>query len=85
MSTKKIIGDKALLTYINCKMSMSTKTQEHYNAFKRKHQRGAIAVEYGLVLAIIVAVVVAAAGTMSDELETFFGNAVTKITTWMGS
>ena len=43
------------------------------------NQRGAGAVEYGLVIAVVVLMVVAAAAVMREPLEGFFKAAVAKI------
>jgi Flp pilus assembly pilin Flp len=49
------------------------------------NERGAGAVEYGLIIAVVVAMVVAAALVMSDPLKKFFEAAVTQIMSFMGS
>jgi Flp pilus assembly pilin Flp len=49
-----------------------------------KGEEGATAVEYALVIAIVVAVVVSAATFMKQPLINFFQAAVDKITQWMG-
>ncbi len=48
-----------------------------------RNERGAVAVEYGLVIALVVAVVVAAAYAMKDPLKGFFQSAVATIQGWM--
>ena len=60
----------------------STKLKE---TFERdlKNERGAVAVEYGLVIALVVAVVVAAAYVLRAPLEDFFQTAVQTIKGWM--
>ncbi|RJP84613.1 MAG: Flp family type IVb pilin [Desulfobacteraceae bacterium] len=49
------------------------------------NERGAGAVEYGLIIAVVVAMVVAAATVMSDPLKKFFEAAVKQIMSFMGS
>ncbi len=76
------IGDKALSRYAKSRIASA----EAWDAVKiNKKQRGAMAVEYGLVLAIVVALVIAAASAMEGPLNTFFTQAVEKITNWMGT
>lgn len=48
-------------------------------------QKGATTVEYGLIVAIVVAMVIGASAAMEGPLNTFFTQAVTKITTFMGT
>lgn len=48
------------------------------------NERGAGAVEYGLIIAVVVAMVVAAALVMRGPLEDFFNAAVEQIKGFMG-
>jgi len=47
-------------------------------------ERGAGAVEYGLVIAIVVTLVVGVAGVMSEPLQEFFEAAVGKVSEFLG-
>jgi len=47
-------------------------------------EKGAGAVEYGLVIAVVVTLVVGVAGVMSDPLQTFFKAAVGKVSEFLG-
>lgn len=49
------------------------------------NERGAGAVEYGLIIAVVVAMVIAAAVTMEGPLKDFFNAAVVQIKSFMGS
>jgi Flp pilus assembly pilin Flp len=49
------------------------------------NERGAGAVEYGLIIAVVVAMVIAAALIMRKPLEGFFNAAVAQIQSFMGS
>lgn len=48
-----------------------------------RNENGAVAVEYGLVIAIVVIAVVAAAATMGDTLVEFFNEVVQTIIDWL--
>ena len=64
---------------------------EKQEAFKNNirevlgNERGAGAVEYGLIIAVVVAMVIAAALTMEGPLKSFFDAAVQQIMSFMGS
>jgi len=47
-------------------------------------EKGAGAVEYGLVIAVVVTLVVGVAGVMSEPLEGFFESAVGKVSEFLG-
>ena len=48
------------------------------------YQRGALAIEYVLILAIFVTIAIVTANAMSHELQAFFEVAAEKITAWLG-
>lgn len=48
-------------------------------------QKGATTVEYGLIVAIVVAMVIGASAAMEGPLNDFFAAAVQKITDFMGT
>jgi Flp pilus assembly pilin Flp len=50
-----------------------------------ENERGAGAVEYGLIIAVVVAMVIAAATVMKTPLEGFFNAAVAQIQSFMGT
>ena len=82
MSIVKTVSEKALLSYAKSNIAAA----DAKDVFKQsRRQRGALAVEYGLILAIVITIVIVAANAMSHELESFFEAAATKITSWMGS
>ncbi len=81
MNIFRKFSDKALLSYAKSNIA-AAEAKETFAQCKR--QRGALAVEYGLILAIVVTIVIVAANAMSDELEAFFEAAAQKITDWMG-
>lgn len=49
-----------------------------------ENEKGAGAVEYGLVIAIVVTLVVGVAGVMADPLTEFFEAAVEKVSEFLG-
>ena len=44
-----------------------------------KKERGATAVEYGIMVALIAAVIITIVGTLGTNLNTMFGSVATKI------
>jgi pilus assembly protein Flp/PilA len=48
-----------------------------------KDEEGAIAMEYGLLAAFIALVIVIGATALGKNLNTFFGNIATEVTTWV--
>jgi len=48
-----------------------------------KDEEGAIAMEYGLLAAFIALVIVIGATALGNNLNTFFGNIATEVTTWV--
>ena len=50
----------------------------------RNSEKGAGAVEYALVIAVVVTLVVGVAGVMKDPLDTFFQSAVAKVSEFLG-
>ncbi len=63
------------------------KSQDLKDVFNRLkgNERGAVAVEYGLIIAVVVAMVIAAALLMKDPLIKFFDAAVNQISAFMSS
>lgn len=54
-----------------------------YHPDDKLYQSGATTVEYALVLAIVVALVISASGAMKQPLQTFYVSAVEQIAGWM--
>jgi Flp pilus assembly pilin Flp len=59
-----------------------SKTEDIKEHIRRhlKNQRGAGAVEYGLIIAVVVVMVIAVAMTMEGPLKGFFAKVVTTVT-----
>ncbi len=57
----------------------------HDVSTRLKNERGAGTVEYALVIAVIVLIVVGAGTFMRDPLIDFFEGVVDKVTDWMDS
>ncbi|WP_045211614.1 Flp family type IVb pilin [Desulfonatronovibrio magnus] len=67
---KKIVGQESM--------------ELRHNDVSYGNQTGATAVEYALVIAVVLAVVIAAATFMGDPLQDFFEAAVQQVQGWMG-
>lgn len=72
MSTK--VNDWILKTYV----SKREEAMQHFNRHL-KNERGMGALEYGLVLAVIVVMIITAATFMRPEIDSFFSAVMTKI------
>ncbi len=81
----KNLTNRMLKTYVEKRENVIGKRQDLKESIKRvlDNQRGAGAVEYGLIIAVVVAMVVAAALVMSDPLKNFFRTAVGQISTFL--
>jgi Flp pilus assembly pilin Flp len=81
----KNLTNRMLKTYVEKCENVIGKRQDLKESIKRvlDNQRGAGAVEYGLIIAVVVAMVVAAALVMRGPLEGFFNAAVNQISTFM--
>ncbi|EKZ98210.1 MULTISPECIES: Flp family type IVb pilin [Cupriavidus] len=51
----------------------------------RKAQRGATAIEYGLIAGLIAVAIVAGVTDLGKNLGTGFSNLATKVTTWFAA
>ena len=46
-------------------------------------QQGELAVEYGLIIAILITILIVSANAMAPEIEIFFESSMEKITEWL--
>jgi Flp pilus assembly pilin Flp len=83
----KNLTNRMLKTYVEKRENVIGKRQDLKESIKRvlHNNRGAGAVEYGLIIAVVVAMVVAAALVMKPELEKFFKAAANQIAAFMKS
>ena len=81
----KNLTNRMLKTYVEKRENVIGKRQDLKESIKRvlSNQRGAGAVECGLIIAVVVARVVAAALIMRKPLEGFFNAAVGQISTFL--
>ncbi|MFH1156014.1 MAG: Flp family type IVb pilin [Pseudomonadota bacterium] len=73
-------GNRLLELYVGKRELIRQKALEQWN-----NQRGAGAVEYALIIAVVVTMVVAAANTMEGPLKGFFTQAIGELTNWLSS
>jgi len=71
--------------FFNACLKTNVKYQTIISAARNhlKNEKGATAVEYALVIAVVVIVVVGAAATMEGPLNTFFQDVVSQVSNWM--
>ena len=77
MNNIKLISDKALSSYN--KSTIATAIKEFDQC---KHQCGALAIEYVLIIAILATIAIVTANAMSHELQAFFEVAAEKVNAW---
>jgi Flp pilus assembly pilin Flp len=71
----KKMNDWMLATYVSKTEDVKRHIRRHL-----ENERGAGAVEYGLIIAVVVVMVIAVAMTMEGPLKGFFAKVVSKVT-----